>query len=57
MSARCYFEGFRQLAKDLTALVETADPVADLWALAVAYRRFVQANRELAEVMFCPALQ
>ena len=31
---------------------ESADPVADLWALATAYRRFIRTNRELAEVMF-----
>ncbi len=47
-----YFEGFRQLFGELAALAETADPVADLWALAGAYRRFIRANRELAEVMF-----
>ena len=33
-------------------LAETADPIADLWALAAEYRRFIRANRELAEVMF-----
>ena len=47
-----YFEGFRELSSELSALVETADPVADLWTLASAYRRFVRLNRELAEVMF-----
>jgi AcrR family transcriptional regulator len=47
-----YFEGFRQLSAELTALPETVDPVADLWALAAAYRRFVRTRRELAEVMF-----
>ncbi len=47
-----YFEGFRQLGSQLAALGETDDPVADLWNLAGAYRRFVRANRELAEVMF-----
>ncbi len=47
-----YFEGFRQLAGELAELPETADPTADLWALAVEYRRFIRANRELAEVMF-----
>ena len=26
--------------------------MADLWALATTYRRFVRANRELTEVMF-----
>ncbi len=47
-----YFEGFRRLSTDLGALSETPDPVADLWALATAYRRFVRTNRPLAEVMF-----
>jgi AcrR family transcriptional regulator len=46
-----YFEGFRRLAQELSTLVETPDPIADLWAVAVAYRRFVRTNRELAEVM------
>src|ERR1700683_5370474 len=45
-----YFEGFRQLSSGLSALPETADPMADLWTLASAYRRFVRVNRELAEV-------
>jgi AcrR family transcriptional regulator len=47
-----YFEGFRLLSNDLWGLAETSDPVADLWTLAAAYRRFVRVNRELAEVMF-----
>ncbi len=47
-----YFEGFRRLFSELSALAETEDPMADLWALATAYRRFLRANRELAEVMF-----
>jgi len=47
-----YFEGFRQLMADLGSLPETDDPMADLWSLATAYRRFVRANRELADVMF-----
>jgi AcrR family transcriptional regulator len=47
-----FFEGFRQLGTELSALPETADPVADLWNLASAYRRFVRAHRALAEVMF-----
>ncbi len=29
-----YFEGFRRLFSELSALAETEDPVADLWALA-----------------------
>jgi AcrR family transcriptional regulator len=47
-----YFEGFRQLSAALGDLPENEDPLADLWELAAAYRRFVRANRALAEVMF-----
>jgi AcrR family transcriptional regulator len=47
-----YFDGFRRLGYELTAQTETDDPVADLWNLASAYRRFIRTNRELAEVMF-----
>lgn len=47
-----YFEGFRQLSAELARLAESADPIADLWALAAQYRRFIRGNRELAEVMF-----
>src|SRR5580700_12227963 len=47
-----YFEGFRQLFAELAALGETADPIADLWTLSAAYRRFIRGNRVLAEVMF-----
>ena len=31
---------------------EGDDPIADLWALAAVYRRFIRTNRALAEVMF-----
>jgi AcrR family transcriptional regulator len=47
-----YFEGFRRLLSELTALGESADPISDLWTLATAYRRFIRSNRDLAEVMF-----
>jgi AcrR family transcriptional regulator len=47
-----YFEGFRRLFDDLAALTETIDPVADLWSLATSFRRFIRANRALAEVIF-----
>lgn len=47
-----YFEGFRRLFAEVSVLSETDDPMADLWALATAYRRFVRSNRELTEVMF-----
>jgi AcrR family transcriptional regulator len=47
-----YFEGFRMLSTSLSTVRETADPVADLRALAAAYRAFVLDHREIAEVMF-----
>ncbi len=47
-----YVEGVRRLGAELAAQPESDDPVADLWALATAYRRFVRSQRELAEVMF-----
>jgi AcrR family transcriptional regulator len=47
-----FFEGFRLLGRELAALEETADPRADLIAMTAAYRAFVRANPELAEVMF-----
>jgi AcrR family transcriptional regulator len=47
-----YFEGFRMLSTSLSTVGETADPVADLRALAAAYRAFVLDHREIAEVMF-----
>jgi AcrR family transcriptional regulator len=47
-----YFQGFRQLSEQLAVLAETADPIADLWNTASAYRRFIRSNRALAEVMF-----
>jgi AcrR family transcriptional regulator len=45
-------EGFARLGAELAAQRETADPVADVWTLVASYRRFVRANRALAEVMF-----
>lgn len=47
-----YLEGFRQLADALGTIGASADPVADLWSLATAYRRFIRTKRGLAEVMF-----
>jgi AcrR family transcriptional regulator len=47
-----YFVGFRQLSGELGELPETVDPVADLWSLVTAYRRFIRGNRDLAEIMF-----
>jgi AcrR family transcriptional regulator len=47
-----YAEGFARLAAELGSLAEAEDPVADIWALATTYRRFVRTNRALADVMF-----
>lgn len=47
-----FFEGFRLLRAQLGSTVETDDPVADLRALGVAYRAFINANPQLARVMF-----
>lgn len=46
-----YVEGFRMLGAELGAVREGEDPVADLWALATVYRRFLRGNHALAEVM------
>ncbi len=48
-----YFEGFRQLSERAGGAARrrpTRSPTCG--ALATAYRRFIRANRELAEVMF-----
>ncbi len=47
-----YLEGFQKLSGELAEVGESSDPVSDLWTLASGYRRFIRANRELAEVMF-----
>lgn len=47
-----FFEGFRTLHGKLRAVDETDDPVADVRALAVAYRAFTSENPQLARVMF-----
>jgi AcrR family transcriptional regulator len=47
-----FFEGFRLLGSQLATLEESADPRADLIAMAAAYREFVRRNPELAQVMF-----
>ena len=46
------FEGFRVLRSQLGATPETDDPVADLRALGVAYRAFINESPQLARVMF-----
>ena len=47
-----FFEGFRQLGHQLTALTTTEDALADLEQTARTYRAFLVRNRALAEVMF-----
>ena len=47
-----FFEGFRVLRDHLAATVETDAPVADLRALGSSYRAFINANPQLARVMF-----
>ena len=47
-----YFEGFRMLASALGTVDESPDPVADLRAIALAYRAFLLEHGRLAEVMF-----
>jgi AcrR family transcriptional regulator len=47
-----FFEGFRMLDAQLSAVPVTADPLDDLRVLAARHRRFVMANPVLAEVMF-----
>ena len=47
-----FFEGFRALHLQLAETPETDDPVADLRALGVAYRDFINAHPQLARVMF-----
>jgi AcrR family transcriptional regulator len=47
-----FFEGFRELGRDLGELVESDDPRSDLVDLITTYRAFVQANPALSQVMF-----
>ncbi|HEY6495200.1 MAG TPA: TetR/AcrR family transcriptional regulator [Trebonia sp.] len=47
-----FFEGFRMLGDDLSALPPAADPLDALVGLAGAFRRFIVANPVLAQVMF-----
>ncbi|GAA2795917.1 hypothetical protein GCM10010452_25240 [Crossiella cryophila] len=47
-----FFEGFRLLAAELSALPPTEDPLRALRRLAEGFRRFVSAHPVLAEVMF-----
>ncbi|WP_344945615.1 WHG domain-containing protein [Actinomadura miaoliensis] len=45
-------EGFARLAEHMAAVPRTADPVADLGRLALAYRANARANPHLYAVMF-----
>ncbi len=47
-----FFEGFRVLRLQLAATPETDDPIADLRALGVGYRNFMNEKPQLAGVMF-----
>ena len=47
-----FFEGFRRLGALVTAPAPTEDPVADVVQLLAVFRRFVQDEPVLAEVMF-----
>jgi AcrR family transcriptional regulator len=47
-----FFEGFRMLGDDLSALPPVADPIEGIRRLADAFRQFVVANPVLAQVMF-----
>ncbi|BBY17650.1 TetR/AcrR family transcriptional regulator [Mycolicibacterium litorale] len=47
-----FFEGFRLLGNDLSAVPVTDDPVADIEALVPVFRRFCLDSPRLAQVMF-----
>jgi AcrR family transcriptional regulator len=44
-------EGFARFARALEAVPETADPLADLFELAMAYREYALANPQLYRMM------
>ncbi|WP_067813687.1 TetR/AcrR family transcriptional regulator [Nocardia inohanensis] len=45
-------QGFRDLGRALVATPPSEDPVADLFAMALTYRRFAQDNPHLYDLMF-----
>ena len=47
-----FFEGFRLLGRELATVPATDDPLADLAAIASAFRRFCVQRPALAQVMF-----
>jgi AcrR family transcriptional regulator len=52
-----FFEGFRMLGRQLAAVPETSDPVADLERLIPVFRRFCLDYKALARVMFSRPFQ
>jgi AcrR family transcriptional regulator len=52
-----FFEGFRRLGAELTAIPETADALADLQAVIPVFRRFCLDYPPLARVMFSRPFQ
>lgn len=51
------FEGFRMLGRELAAVTETDDPVADLRRVIPVFRRFCLSSPTLARVMFSRPFQ
>lgn len=47
-----FFEGFRELHRQLSERPESEDPLADLRALGADYRSFIGARPQLSRVMF-----
>jgi AcrR family transcriptional regulator len=47
-----FFEGFRMLGDDLSALPQAADPIDGIRRLAETFRQFVVTNPVLSQVMF-----
>src|ERR1700686_961969 len=47
-----FFEGFRLLGRELATVPTTDDPLADVAAIASAFRRFCVLRPALAQVMF-----
>src|ERR1700729_2422555 len=47
-----FFEGFRQLRRQLDQLPPEPDPYEDLKQTVAAFRRFVSENRVLSDLMF-----
>jgi len=52
LTAAVVREGFRRLTENMAAVGQTDDPVADLYRLALAYRRTAVQHPELFTLMF-----